>query len=84
MITENFQQLVLKQSPPNARYQWATVTSESPLRIRLDGMQSPLPFTPDSLVPALTLNERVLVLLTPNSNPRFKGRRVVIQGRYNG
>lgn len=42
-------------------FRWGTVTAVSPLRVRLDGDTSALPFTPDSLVDPLSLlvNDRV-------------------------
>lgn len=35
---------------PALSFKWATVTTVTPLRIRLDGDTDPLPVTPDSLV----------------------------------
>lgn len=57
---------------------WATVTDDSPLRIRLDGDSDPLPFTPDSLIDpaALAVDDRVRCELAD--------RRVVIVGRSGG
>ena len=59
---------------------WATVTAISPVRIKLDGETNPLPFTPDSLVANLNVNDRVLVMLLTNTNPATRSRRVVILG----
>jgi hypothetical protein len=60
---------------------WATVTANSPLRIKLDGNDAAaLPITPESLVDPLTLNtgDRVRVELHGNSN------RVIVHGRSSG
>src|SRR5690606_23453712 len=47
-----------------ARWMWATVTQESPLRVRLDGQSQALDMTPISLVDRmLGINERVRVHL---------------------
>lgn len=63
---------------------WATVTALSPLRIKLDGESTALPFTPDSLVGLLAVNDRVRVALSTNDDPAFRGRRVVVLGRVGG
>jgi hypothetical protein len=63
---------------------WATVTGVAPLRIRLDGDTSPLPFTPDNLVAELAVNDRVWVALVINADPAFHGRRAVVAGRAGG
>jgi hypothetical protein len=60
---------------------WATVTQASPLRIKLDKETAQLPFTPDTLVSNLLLNDRVLVMLLTNDNPATKSRRVVVIGK---
>ncbi|AXQ52885.1 minor tail protein [Microbacterium phage Neferthena] len=59
-------------------FKWATVTSASPLAIKLDGDTDPLAMVPDSLIPALLLaaGDRVRVELTM--------RKVVIHGKANG
>lgn len=57
---------------------WATVTDTSPLRVKVDGDTSELPFTPDSLVDPLllTVNDRVRCELAD--------RRLIIVGRSGG
>lgn len=57
---------------------WATVTDDSPLRIRLDGDTDALPYTPDALVDpaALAVDDRVRCELAD--------RRVVIVGKSGG
>lgn len=59
-------------------FKWGTVTSVSPLRIRLDGDAAQLPITPDSLIDPLTLTiaDRVRVEIANN--------RVIIHGRSGG
>lgn len=64
--------------------QWATVVLLDPLRIRLDGPDSnPLPFTPDTLVPAesLTVGERVWVLSIGGASGATS---LLILGAYRG
>ena len=39
---------------------WATVTQTDPLRIRLDGDDDPLPFTPSSPIAGLSVGSRVV------------------------
>lgn len=63
---------------------WATVTAVSPLRVQLDGDPGALPFTPDSLVGGLAVNDRVWAQLTTNSDPIRRSRRLVILGRSGG
>ena len=60
------------------RFNWATVTSVSPLRVRMDGDTTALPFAPDSLVdPSLFfVNDRVRCELS--------GSTVVIVGKSSG
>jgi hypothetical protein len=57
---------------------WATVTDDSPLRIRLDGEASEVPVTPSSLVDPLSLqpDDRVLI--------EIRDRRLLIHGRAGG
>lgn len=57
---------------------WAAVTALSPLRIKLDGDSTALPFTPESLVDprVLTVADRVRVELTAN--------RVIVVGISGG
>ncbi|MEX1078875.1 MAG: phage tail protein [Homoserinimonas sp.] len=59
-------------------FAWATVAEVSPLRIRLDGDTTALPFIPDSLVEpsTLALDDRVRC--------EFSSRRVLIVGRSGG
>jgi hypothetical protein len=59
-------------------YRWATVTAVSPLTIRLDGEDIPLPMVPESLVDPsrLSVSQRVWVQLF--------GRRVLILGASQG
>jgi hypothetical protein len=58
-------------------FRWATVTSTSPLRVRLDGEVAAVPATPDTLFSpaALHVNERVWV--------QMFGRRLIILGVAN-
>ena len=60
------------------KFIWATVTSITPLRVRLDGDTAALPFTPDSIVDpaALIVNDRVRC--------EIDARRVIIHGRSGG
>lgn len=54
---------IVVQSEQRARWTWATVTQESPLRVRLDGQSQSLDMTPDSLVGGLRVNDRVKAVL---------------------
>lgn len=71
-------QQVIGQSPQAPRrvesaFRWATVTGGEPLRIRLDGDTTELPFSPDSLVSdRLYSGQRVWV--------QIYGRRVIVLG----
>lgn len=60
------------------RFNWATVTSVSPLRVRMDGDTTALPFTPDSLTDPslLAVNDRVRCEISE--------RKIVIIGRSGG
>lgn len=80
----NLDMLVPQQSSVTHVSLWATVTQVSPLRVHLDGDPGPLPFDPDVLVSGLTVGNRVLVLLTTNNDPTFRGRRVVVIGKSDG
>ncbi|WJZ27827.1 hypothetical protein MOMMJLID_CDS0019 [Arthrobacter phage 1191A] len=63
--------------PPITRWIDATVTSESPLKVQLDGYdEGPQEPTKPPLVGGLVVNERVLCLM--------QGRQLVILGRYGG
>lgn len=77
--------LLVPQNPaePDTAY-WATVTQASPLRIKLDGETSALPFTPITLVAPLFVNDRVRVALSTNTDPATKSRRVIVTGRSGG
>jgi hypothetical protein len=79
--TRNLGLLVPKEPLEPDTHVWATVTQASPLRIKLDGETTPLPFAPDKLVTGLVVNDRVLVLLLSNAAPASKSRRVVILGK---
>lgn len=54
-------------------FTWATVTQETPLRVRVDGDSVELPFTPDDLGGPYSLGDRVRV--------EVSGRSVVVYGR---
>lgn len=60
---------------PNA-FQWATVTATGPLRVMIDGQAAELPFTPDTLVGGLAVDDRVWT--------QTYGRRLIILGRAAG
>jgi hypothetical protein len=55
---------------------WATVTSDSPLMVRLDGEVDPLAVTPETLVSDLRIGERVRLHL--------EGRLAIVTGRAGG
>lgn len=63
-------------SDPGNSWRWATVTSVSPLAIRMDGESSPLAAVPQSLVSGLAVGDRVWI--------QVAGRRVVVHGRAGG
>jgi hypothetical protein len=63
---------------------WATVTAISPLRIKLDGESTALPFTPDSIAGGLAVNDRVWVAFAMNHDVPFYGRRVIVIGKAGG
>lgn len=63
---------------------WATVTQVNPLRIKIDNETTALPFTPDTLVQGLVVNDRVWVAFPTNDNPTFRGRRVIVLGMSDG
>ena len=61
------------QAATESAFRWATVTTASPLRIKLDGDANQLPFVPEVLDdPTLEVNQRVWVQLY--------GRRVIVLG----
>lgn len=84
MTKRNLSMLVPKATLEPDVARWATVTQTSPLRIKLDGETTALPFTPDSLVSGLMANDRVWVALATNGDPSVKSRRVVVLGRNGG
>lgn len=53
-------------------FSWATVTDDSPLRIRLDGDTNPLASTPATLIDGLRIGQRVWV--------QRHGRRLIVMG----
>lgn len=59
-------------SPPDNVFRWGTVTSTSPLAVRLDGDTAPLASVPDTLVDGLHVGDRVWC--------QIYRRRVVIIG----
>lgn len=48
---------------PKLAAHWGTITQSKPLRVSLDGPGGPLPYTPISLTPGLSVGARVLCLL---------------------
>lgn len=75
MILSDFDILLPQPVPgPGMVTRWGAVTGVAPLRVRLDGDTDPLAITPDSLIPALTVGDRVLCLRT--------GRQLVILGPH--
>lgn len=78
---KNLDILIPKSGPDPDRSGWATVTDDSPLRIRLDGETTPLPITPDTLVAGLSVDDRVWVTLSTSRDPNAKAHRVVIIGK---
>lgn len=64
--------------PAENSYRWATVTQLSPLRIRLDGENIPLPITPESLVNPLHLRVATGVWV------QLYGKRVIVLGAHVG
>lgn len=72
------------EEPDISRWAWATVTDDSPLRIRIDNEDDPLPFAPDTLVASLAVSDRVWVQLVTNTNHQRRYRRVIILGRAGG
>jgi len=77
MIDNPFVNDETSKPAPVARWVDATVTSLSPLMVKLDGYQEePQEPTKPPLVGGLSINERVLCLM--------QGRQLVILGRYGG
>lgn len=83
-MSRNLPMLVPKGVPEPDAAVWATVTQTLPLRIKLDGETSALPFTPVSLVSGLVSGHRVWVALATNADPSVRSRRVVILGKADG
>lgn len=73
---KNLDLLVPQKQVETNRYLWATVTSVSPLRVRLDGEDAALDITPDCLLKRVEVNDRVWC--------QFHGRRLVILGASGG
>lgn len=71
MISDDLEDVLLSPPAKETTDRLATVTSTSPLRVKLDGSIE-LPATPLSLVSTLAVDDRVLV--------RFMGRQLVIIG----
>lgn len=61
---------------PRSVFEDYTVTGVSPLRIQRDGDSEPLPFTPDTMVTGLVVDDRVRV--------ENAGGRLIIHGAANG
>lgn len=74
--------LLPTSTPGGEDWEWATVTSVSPLRIRIDGDSAPLAGSPDSLVAPsnLHVNKRVWVRFQAGSKTfgQVGGRYVII------
>ncbi len=68
--------LLLPASVETTTGRWATVTDDSPLRIKVDGDTAALGFAPDTLVADLEIDDRVWVQV-------YK-RRLVIIGKSGG
>lgn len=62
--------------PPSDWWSWATVTTASPLRVRLDGETAALAATPDATVRNLAVNDRVWV--------QVSSRRIIVLGKSGG
>ena len=71
-------------APDISVWSWATVTDDSPLRVKLDGESAALPVTPDTLVAGLAIADRVWVQLVTNTNPIRRHRRVIVLNRAGG
>lgn len=75
---------LVREAPDISIWSWATVTDDSPLRVQLDGEDTPLDVTPDTLIGGLAVNDRVWVQLVTNANPTRQYRRLVVMGRAAG
>lgn len=84
MSTRNLPRLAPRPKAEPEVTRWATVTQASPLRIRIDGENVALPFTPESMVAGLALNDRVRVSFVTNSDPTFTGARVIVAEKAGG
>lgn len=73
---EDLDVLLPGPTEPTDSWRWATVTQASPLRIRLDGEDTPLGVTPDALVGGVVVGRRVWVQIT--------GRQIVVHGVTGG
>jgi hypothetical protein len=71
-------------TPEISTWSWATVTAISPLRVKLDGESTALAVTPDALVSALAVNDRVWVQLVTDADPARTARRLVALGKAGG
>lgn len=72
----NFDLLIPKQERSTSSWVWGTVMGVSPLRIRLDGDESPVAVTPETLVTNLSVGQRVWV--------QMEGRRIIVHGASAG
>lgn len=68
--------LAAKGPKPDSWWTWAAVTALSPLRVKLDGEDAPLPATPGTVVGLLAVTDRVWV--------QVAGGRLLIIGRAGG
>jgi microcystin-dependent protein len=80
-MTLNLTPLQPDPAPDSDRSRWATVTGIGPIRIKLDGESTPLPFTPTTLLNDLIVGDRVLVMLMTSPDRLRRARRVVILGK---
>lgn len=69
---KNLDLLVPTVEQHESGWYWATVSGINPLRVRLDGDDTPLGITPDSLVKDLVVGNRVWT--------QIEGRRVIVHG----
>lgn len=81
MTSRNLGMLVPQEDPGRDYHTWAVVTQASPLRIKLDGESTQLPFTPQKTIVAPALNDRVLVLVMANASAVSRSKRIVIVGK---
>lgn len=77
----NLSLLTPDPTPDSDRTRWATVTAIGPLRIRLDGETSQLPFTPTTLLNDLIVGDRVLVLLMTSPDRLRRSSRIIVVGK---